>query len=393
MGKQNKEKISKKKLWIAYLSVAVAVCVVGGVAYAFSRMDKSNNKTGDETTSTTVTRETSKTTEIVTSATEDKAIVTVTSASETKISETLKIEETQTDNHEDVEKYIWLTQPVYYFDDLEPIVDVIEYRKNILVYCDAFKAEKDGKFGLVDIDGNIKQELIYDDIISIGRRGPNGFVRGYETKIGEEYRSIDVNYNDIVTYGSSVDGCYMYYDVDTKKPFIYWTNEGEAWNEEMIAGKVYVVEYAKNITPTNASEMIVSGDVYEGIGQFALFKDNQMITNEFYTSATDLVDNCIAFEKEGKWGYLNEKGEQILPFEFDTAYGNLIKYSDKIDKEYPFICTEGIIAVFKDGQCGYYDNKGNVIVEMGVFEDIAPVKNGKAFVKKDDKWGIIEINK
>jgi hypothetical protein len=128
-----------------------------------------------------------------------------------------------------------------------------------------------------------------------------------------------------------------------------------------------------------------------GIGQFALCKDNKLITNEVYTSVTDLVDNCVAFEKDGKWGYLNEKGEQILPFQFDGAEGNIMEntYSDKI---YPFICTEGIIAAFKDGQCGYYDNKGNVIVEMGVFEDITPVKDGKAFVKKDGKWGIIKIN-
>lgn len=410
---KNSIKTSGKTPWYTYLSVAAVVCVIAGTTFAFSQMDKSNNNGGDETTVTTITSDTSETTSVVTSVKKDKAIVTsiventsqveTTSAGQTKVAETPKIEGTQTSNqqniYEDGEKYSWFKQPVYDFDDVEPIVNAYnKYVKCKIVYCDGFKVSKDGSYEIVDINGDLKIDISYMGIYSGISNGFNGYIA---EKSEDESIWFDLDYNIVNNGGSGFMRNRILWDIKENKAIIYDEGEGsssitdineaEEWIMDMHDNNIYLVEFAEYIAPSNDS---VPWERYKELEQYALCKDNKLITSDVYTSATDLSDNCVAFEKDGKWGYLNEKGEQILPFEYDTAYGDIVRYEidSEREKKYPFICTEGIIAAFKDGQCGYYDNKGNVIVEMGVFEDITPVKEGKAFVKKDGKWGIIKIN-
>ena len=68
---KNSIKTSEKTPWYTYLSVAAVICVIAGTTFAFSRMDRTNNNGGDETTVTTVTSETSEITSVVTTVTED----------------------------------------------------------------------------------------------------------------------------------------------------------------------------------------------------------------------------------------------------------------------------------------------------------------------------------
>lgn len=76
---KNSIKTSEKTSWYTYLSVAAVICVIAGTTFAFSKMDRANNRGGDETTVTTlttVTSETSEITSVVTSVKKNKVIVT-----------------------------------------------------------------------------------------------------------------------------------------------------------------------------------------------------------------------------------------------------------------------------------------------------------------------------
>lgn len=59
--------------------------------------------------------------------------------------------------------------------------------------------------------------------------------------------------------------------------------------------------------------------------------------------------------------------------------------------QYPFLSSNGYIPVKINGQCGYYDTQGNEIIPCGTFEEVRPVHNGLAWVKKDGKWGVIKL--
>ena len=81
----------------------------------------------------------------------------------------------------------------------------------------------------------------------------------------------------------------------------------------------------------------------------------------------------FAWVKEyGKWGYINTKGEQIIECKFDDAWG----------------FKEGFDRVQKDGKCGYINTKGEQIVECK-FDDAYYFNEGFARVQKDGKWGYI----
>ena len=94
-----------------------------------------------------------------------------------------------------------------------------------------------------------------------------------------------------------------------------------------------------------------------------------------------------ALKKEGKWGYYNQKGEMILDHLYsDCGLWSIGDFVEKI----PYSSSGGFIALNKNGKWGYSDTKGNIIIDF-VFEQARPVSAGKAWVKDSEGWKVIEI--
>ena len=91
-----------------------------------------------------------------------------------------------------------------------------------------------------------------------------------------------------------------------------------------------------------------------------------------FDGARDFSKGLAWVKKDGKWGYINTKGEQIVECKFDDFYD----------------FNEGFAAVQKDGKWGYINTKGEQIVECK-FYDANVFNEGFAVVKKDGKWGYI----
>ncbi|MBR0482476.1 MAG: WG repeat-containing protein [Firmicutes bacterium] len=97
----------------------------------------------------------------------------------------------------------------------------------------------------------------------------------------------------------------------------------------------------------------------------------------------------LACNDKGFWGYLDENGETVIPFQYQKAL--------------PF--TEGLAAVFDGRYWGFIDETGALRIES-VFDDVIPMKasnvdvsgnkgafcEGRAAVKKEDYWIIIDQN-
>ena len=86
----------------------------------------------------------------------------------------------------------------------------------------------------------------------------------------------------------------------------------------------------------------------------------------------DFYKGFAVVKKDGKWGYINTKGEQIVECKFDDAY----------------YFNEGFARVKKDGKWGYINTKGEQIIECK-FDDAYCFSEGFAWVEKDGKWGYI----
>ena len=100
-------------------------------------------------------------------------------------------------------------------------------------------------------------------------------------------------------------------------------------------------------------------------------KGEQIVECKF-DEVRDFNEGFASVKKDGKWGYINTKGEQIIECKFDD-------FRD---------FNEGFAAVKKDGKCGYINTKGEQIVECK-FDGTYDFSEGFAPVKKDGKCGYI----
>ena len=127
-------------------------------------------------------------------------------------------------------------------------------------------------------------------------------------------------------------------------------------------------------------------------GLYGIFYQGQMSTDFVYTSTGSWLDGAIAVEQNGRWGYVNERGEIIIPIEFDSSWvWSNWRMGEYIEVESAFAASEGFIPLVRDGVWEMRDIHGEVVIPPGIFEAIRPVYQGRSWVLQDGLWGIIEI--
>lgn len=102
---------------------------------------------------------------------------------------------------------------------------------------------------------------------------------------------------------------------------------------------------------------------------------NELEVKEGNSSNEKTNDNHTeikAYEKNGKWGYVDNGGNTVIPFIYDYAED----------------FSEGLAAVRVDYEWGFIDEQGNVVIPFqysGAWDFV----NGLAPVYKDNLWGFI----
>ena len=94
-------------------------------------------------------------------------------------------------------------------------------------------------------------------------------------------------------------------------------------------------------------------------------------------------EGFAAVKKDGKYGYINTKGEQIVECKFDNG-GDF---------------NEGFAVVKKDGKCGYINTKGCSVIfdesknEIEVFDKAIDRSNNTFYLSRlGDKFGLLDEN-
>lgn len=89
---------------------------------------------------------------------------------------------------------------------------------------------------------------------------------------------------------------------------------------------------------------------------------------------TSFIDNYAVVEINGKFGYIDEEGEEVIPLKYDAAT----------------LFDETVAAVSYEGQWGAIDRKDNIVIQFQ-YQAMSSFQEGCAIAQNtESKWGIID---
>lgn len=296
-------------------------------------------------------------------------------------------------NSEQKQAYRWLIEPTINADNIISFdgSQVDPNNEKNTAYANYSVIRQNGKYGIIDYSGNMVVPAEYDDYYTCWCGEVTLFNIINEKNDEYEYCSIDSS-NQVVYYAAEHHDSSPKYYWNSNEEKIYVKDADEEQGEEYTGKKAVVVCKADVKKSDNGFYDIspVSEPLYGLAKKDKLILDMQY--TDFYAPAYKGAGlTCIAFENdEGKWGYVGSDGKTIIDFKCD---GDMSAYCGKvIDDEmavHPYLFTDDYLPVSIDSSYGYYDIDGNCIVKPGEFDQARPAHNGKAWVMKSGKWGVI----
>jgi len=223
-------------------------------------------------------------------------------------------------------------------------------------YAELFEFKEGGKTGLKDKEGNVVVKPIYQyvEAFSEGRAAVAPHI---------------INFNSTVSNWGFINKA-----GDLIIPIKYF-KIGDKFKEGRIAVKeydignwAYIDTTGKEVTRFEFSEVsefsngaAVVRRSYQGIGLIDR-EGNEIIPCVYYSCKGGISEGLLALkDKNNKWGMLDIKGKEILPFKYERLNQ----------------CTEGLIGFYSEEKWGFIDKTGQIIIPPQ-FDTIEPFENGKA---------------
>lgn len=225
------------------------------------------------------------------------------------------------------------------------------YEKNIL------KVEKQGKWGLIDIEGKEIAEAIYDDIktlkgvensILVEKDGLVGLLNNKGTKIA------DIQYSQIINFGEEYKNGYITVNQENKYGLISFSGEKILENNLEKIENIYHDKYF--VIVENGKQQLIN-------------KEGSKILTENFDEIKQIANSGVVFVKENKYGFMNFEGNIVI----EPIYDNL--------KE---INTDLFLAN-KEGKAGVIDIEQNEKIAFK-YKDIYYNKKAGIYVADDESY-------
>ncbi len=333
--------------------------------------------------------------------------------------------------------YTWVVDPFIEADNIDVLgrehwiyadmdlnIEDFGYNSFMLpVYDDICVVEKDNKKGLVSYSGEFYADVEYDyvnpyasDMVLYGKIIEEMY---YNEDFDEFYTSTDYDgYSFSLRDPNTVTEKSMDFSQaggvgvtwSNKYKTLYWITDGGFWENK--TDRYVVAENA--VKEKNYESGVNYYDELDEYDEWCLFdynsngyvitKDGQRISDEIYDYGTAYSEGLFAVMKDGYWGYVDEKGNVVIPFEFDSCwkYNNCeigsyfeeyMEWWEDDNIMYPaYPAIDGYVPVCKDGEYALYDINGNIIIDFGELETIRPMYKGMFWAEKDGLWGVATLN-
>jgi hypothetical protein len=261
--------------------------------------------------------------------------------------------------------------------------------------------ELDGKKGLLDTDGDVVVEAVYDEIeyngtdkdsIAVSDGGDCFLINqnGYRTnKADVEYESFGILSQKRVL--AEKNGKYGYLDekLNEKIDFIY--DDGTAFLNDVAAVRqgekwALIDKNGEALTEYLYDDVAVNSTGYVSVNEVIWVRQGStwsLINTKGEAVGTDTYEDVKAFEsgqycavcKDGKWGFADTSGTLVIDCSYEDA------------KSF----TNGLAPVEKSGLWGYVDLDDYLTIDCEFMEAGHMTKSGIAPVSRGGAWTLIEL--
>lgn len=298
---------------------------------------------------------------------------------------------------------------------------------NNLWYEDSIlKVQNNGKYGLINLEGNLVLECEYDSITPI-KGAKNSLLVKKEGKTGLVNSSgsiiVPAEYQEVSLLTSNYENGYIVKNAENKFGVIgkdgikkleciydnikhttdnnmYVVSTNGNWQVVLQDGTACLEGKVNNATEICGANIIVNNNGKYGV--YNIETDLKIPTEyEFLTHAFD--DKYIA-KKQGKYGIINENNDVLVQFEYeDMIYNKQTDYfkAKNSDGAYSYITRNmeakvkagdetiinGYISIVENGETKYYDYKLDEKSNKDVYS------TNTLFIKKENgKYGFVDKN-
>jgi hypothetical protein len=144
---------------------------------------------------------------------------------------------------------------------------------------------------------------------------------------------------------------------------------------------LYLIFAFAAATAINSSAQNVIPFYKNGVSGYKDAATGQVVIPAKYRSASTMIpygkssDFYAVVSFEGKFGYINQRGETLIPFIYDVAN----------------IFTEGVAPVKLNGKYGFINMKNETVIPFQ-YDYAGKVNSGMARIEKSGMWGFINVN-
>lgn len=274
----------------------------------------------------------------------------------------------------------WVVKPSIIAQAIDPLTraDFNETTNHYdISYADCFRIMQNGKYGIIDLNGKIVVPAEYEDLYAI-RESLNflGIKLDYNSERVQTY----------IHYGTfETEPAYRKYN--SEKYEYYWnTSSNKAVFVENKNGDAKEQEFSPSL-PETVKGVVYEGNRFVATGSYGLYFNSKNVTGMRYTGAGCFADGKAAFKSNGKWGYIDNTGRTVIPFEYDAVWG----YNALGGEDTPYESYNGYVTLCKDKKFGVMKDDGTIVVPF-IYDGATPVVNGMLFVKTDGKWGVLSVD-
>lgn len=123
--------------------------------------------------------------------------------------------------------------------------------------------------------------------------------------------------------------------------------------------------------------------------------DGKLLTDFVYEQARPGSGGLIAVEQKGKWGYLNDQAELVIPCKYDGVWGQATDRDTQGNESavwqriWPAPCLEAGVVVRKGGEYALLSREGKQLIGFGAYQALVPAPDGLVWARQGGLWGLL----